>query len=78
MEEIKQAIRQRQEVAQAAAKYRLVDEQEQVEERLAVLVKLTKDDRFRTLAYPARELILEQCRVMTRYSMILEQRISSF
>lgn len=55
---------------------RLLAEQVELDTRIHKLSAFTRSDRFLKLPYPARELLLEQCRVMTRYNFILHDRIA--
>lgn len=57
---------------------RVFGELAQLGQRLSALQKFSKDDRFLKLPYKIRDLMLEQCRVMTRYLFILEDRVKSF
>lgn len=54
---------------------RVFGELVQLEQKLGALQKFCKDDRFLKLPFKIRDLMQEQCRVMTRYGMILEERI---
>ena len=57
---------------------RVFGELAQLEQRLSALQKFSKDDRFLKLPYKIRDLMQEQCRVMTRLGFILEERIAGF
>ena len=57
---------------------RVFGELAQLGNRLTALQKFSKDDRFLKLPYKIRDLMLEQCRVMTRYLFILEDRVKGF
>lgn len=57
---------------------RVIGELSQLDNRLTALQKFSKDDRFLKLPFKIRDLMLEQCRVMTRYLFILEDRVKGF
>lgn len=57
---------------------RVFGELAQLGQRLSALQKFSKDDRFLKLPFKVRDLMLEQCRVMTRYLFILEERVNGF
>ena len=57
---------------------RVIGELAQLEQRISSLQQFSKDDRFLKLPYKIRELMQEQCRAMTRYAFILEERIAGF
>ena len=57
---------------------RVVGELVQLQQKLTALQKFCKEDRFLKLPFKVRDLMQEQCRVMTRYAMILEERIAAF
>ena len=55
---------------------RVMVEYTQLMTRLKALKKWTKDDSFLALHTADRQLLLEQCAIMTRLSFILEDRIT--
>lgn len=61
-----------------AYQQRVIAELAQLEEKLKALQKYTKTDQFLLLQYKDRELLQEQCRVMSRYAAILDERIQRF
>lgn len=54
---------------------RMQVEQVQLDQRLKDLLQYTKSDAFGVLSHNQRELLLEQARVMLRYSYVLNERI---
>ena len=54
---------------------RMIGELAQLNLKLNALHKYTKSDQFLKLAFEDRDLLQEQCRVMTHYSDVLTQRI---
>ena len=57
---------------------RVIGELVQLEQKLTALQKFCKEDRFLKLPFKVRDLMQEQCRVMTRYGFILQARIADF
>lgn len=55
---------------------RLRVEKIQLDQRLKDLMAYTKSDGFMNLIYAQRDLLLEQGRIMNRYSVVLDTRIS--
>lgn len=70
------ASKERRDKATAAAKQRVEIEHTDLLIKLRALMVFTKDERFLKLTTHARELLLEQYRVMARYAAILEERLS--
>lgn len=56
---------------------RIIAEHLWLTDKLSKLVAFTKTPQFLKLAFNARDLLQEQCRIMTRYVAILEERLLS-
>lgn len=54
---------------------RMLGELAQLNSKLVALNKFTKTDQFLKLSFDDRDLLQEQCRVMSRYSDVLTKRI---
>lgn len=54
---------------------RMVGELAQLNIKLGALQKYTKSDLFLKLQFADRDLLQEQCRLMARYSDVLEERL---
>lgn len=74
----KTEVKARQAKDKTDAKQRLVNDMEELDSKLASVLIFTKSTRFLALPFSERDLLQEQCRVMTQYSSILDQRIATF
>ena len=55
---------------------RVQDELTELNTKLTALVIFTKSDAFLKVHISQRELLQEQCRIMTRYAAILDDRVA--
>lgn len=56
---------------------RMLGELTQLEHKLVALKKFINSDLFLKQSFNERELLQEQCRIMSRYTAILEERINA-
>lgn len=57
---------------------RVAAEKNQLDTKLLALTKFIKGDMFARLPISSRDDLLEQCRYMTQYSMVLDRRMERF
>ena len=57
---------------------RVIEEKKQLDGKTERLESFCYSDKFKEVKYQERILLTEQCVVMKRYSMILNERISLF
>lgn len=57
---------------------RVIDEKNELDEKLTKLRKFLATDQFRILPEDERRRLVRQCEIMGEYSLVLRQRITAF